>query len=91
MSDTPTMRHIPPAQFGPTLRAARLRARLGLRAVAAACGSSYGYLGMLERGERSPSTVMAEDLIRVLKLTGADAQIVRDSAVALVGRDAVRR
>lgn len=80
-------RHIPPPEFGDTLRAARQRAGKGLRAVAAACRTSYGYLGMLERNERAPSESMAEELIKALQLAGHEAEIIRRHAVARHGRD----
>jgi transcriptional regulator with XRE-family HTH domain len=80
-------RHIPPPEFGHTLRTARQRTGKGLRAIAAACRTTYGYLGMLERNERAPSESMAEELIKALRLVGEEAETIRRHAVRNKGRD----
>lgn len=80
-------RHLPPADFGPTLTAARNRAGLGLRQAARKAGVSPGYWCLLEQGKRSPSETTAEALIDALNATGRAARSIRDAAIPDVGRD----
>ena len=68
--------------------AARRRARgWSLRDAGRHTGISFGYLGLLERGQRAPSTVVAAVLARVYELTPADSSWLWSGAVADVGRD----
>lgn len=80
-------RTIPPPDFGPTLRAARHQAGLSLRALAQITGVNFGYIGELERGVKTCSRSIAEDLIAALGITGDDAARIRGSAVTDAGRD----
>jgi ribosome-binding protein aMBF1 (putative translation factor) len=68
---------------------ARARLRLGwsYRRAAQACGTSCGYVHMLEHGVRCPSVVMAESLISGLKLSADDAESLRRVSLSGVGRD----
>ena len=56
-----------------------LRAHLGLREAARAAKLSPGYWCLLEHNERCPSESVAELLVRILRLTGPDAQTAGDS------------
>lgn len=77
----------PDPAFGPLLRQIRRRQGLSLKTMAAACGISYGYLGLLERSERSPSTVMVEILLDELRATPVESARLRAAGVPGVGRD----
>lgn len=55
-------------ELGALLRDARCARGMTRAALAAAVGVSWPYIGRLERGERCPSTVVAERLIKVLEL-----------------------
>lgn len=72
---------------------ARVRAELGwsLSEAARRTGISRRMLGMLEVGQRVPSTVLAEDLISGYKLGYADADLLRFAALPNVGRDSPLR
>jgi transcriptional regulator with XRE-family HTH domain len=50
-------------------------------------GMTRRYLGYLEAGERVPSTLMADALIRSYELDPQDARLLRSIALANVGRD----
>lgn len=80
-------RHIPPAAFGPMLRAARQAAGLSLRAAAWRCRISFSFLAAMERGEKSPSQSTAGALISVLGITGEAAEMIRACAITGAGRD----
>ena len=68
---------------------ARARLRLGwsYRQAAGACGTTCGYVHMLEHGQRCPSVVMAEALITGLELNADDAESLRRVSLRGVGRD----
>ncbi len=80
-------RRIPPPELGPLLRAARLRAGLGLRETARRVEISHPYLLRLESGERCPSQAIADALAEVLDLPAAEAAILAGAAVSGAGRD----
>lgn len=74
-------RRVPPAELGPMLNRARLRA--GLRGTEAArlVGISRQYLVRLESGQRCPSVDVAERLVEVLGIDGADRVLLLEAAV----------
>ncbi|MFJ8766676.1 helix-turn-helix domain-containing protein [Streptomyces clavifer] len=80
------IRRIPAPELGPMLRGARLRAGLGLRAVARQVGLSAGYLGNLEAGRRCPSVAVAERLAQLLPLDDNGRAILAAAAVDDAGR-----
>lgn len=81
------MRRIPPAGFGPMLRAARERAGLGMRETARQASLSAGYMAHLEAGGRSPSRSVAERLAAILELTDDEQAQLYVAAVTDAGRD----
>ncbi|MGI5236484.1 helix-turn-helix domain-containing protein [Dactylosporangium sp. CA-139066] len=84
-------RHIPDADFGPTLRHVRQARRLSLRQLAAKLQMSHGYLGSLERGEKAPSTRLAAQLVDALCVDGDPATVILRNGIPGVGRDGHRR
>lgn len=80
------VRVAPPPELGPMLKAARLRASLGLREAARRAGISHSYLLRLEAAERSPSTGVVEDLAASLRLSEDERGRLADAAVKDVGR-----
>ena len=66
---------------------ARLRQGFSCRRAARRCGTSAGYMSMLERGLRCPSVVIAEALIDGLRLSSEQARRLREVALSGVGRD----
>lgn len=80
-------RRIPPAGFGPTLRAARERAGLGLREAARQVRVSHSYMAALEAGSRCPSVTMTRRLVEVLALGEAERAAVLAGAVDDAGLD----
>lgn len=57
--------------FGPTLRQLRRRGGLSLRELARLTNYDFGYLGQIERGDRSPNRRLAEACDRALHTDGA--------------------
>ncbi|GAA1550373.1 hypothetical protein GCM10009827_083800 [Dactylosporangium maewongense] len=82
-----TTRHIPAADFGPALRAARHARRLSLRQLARRINSDFGYLGALERGVRSPSTRFVALLLAELDPPADLARRIEAAGISGVGRD----
>lgn len=80
------IRNVPPAELGPMLRSARVRAGLQMRDAARRAGISPGYLADLEHGRRCPSVAVAAELYRVLALTPDEIQTLASAAVAGRGR-----
>lgn len=80
------IRRVPPPELGPMLRAARIRAGLGLREAARAIGITHSYLIALEQGSRSPSTDTARQLTKVLQLSNEDSLAVSAASVRDRGR-----
>ncbi|MET9414117.1 helix-turn-helix transcriptional regulator [Streptomyces klenkii] len=80
-------RRIPSPNFGPTLRAVRERAGLGLRETARRAGVSAGYLANLEAGRRSPSMTALSALADVTCPTAAERATLAEAAVRDAGRD----
>lgn len=78
-------RRLPPP-VGAELRRARRARRVTAQEVADEVGITRNYLGMLERGERAPSRVVAAELVRVLDLRGEVAEALHRSAVPDAGR-----
>jgi DNA-binding XRE family transcriptional regulator len=62
-----TRRRLPPADFGPALRALRLRRGWSVRGLAQLAHVSHGYVVNLEHGRRAPSTIVVDRLIGVLR------------------------
>jgi transcriptional regulator with XRE-family HTH domain len=62
--------------LGAEIRAARERARLGVREAARRLRIEHSYLIALERGERAPSAWTAGRLIDVLALEGPTAHLI---------------
>lgn len=81
------IRRVPPAELGPMLRSARVRAGLGLREAARSIGISSGYLADLEHGDRCPSVTVGKLLFQVLCLTDDEGRVLAASVVADRGRD----
>ncbi|MFE3580555.1 helix-turn-helix domain-containing protein [Streptomyces vinaceus] len=81
------VRRIPPDDFGPTLRAARAAAGLGLREAAKAIGLNASYLHALEAGQRCPSRTVAERIATVLAVDEAARVVLLSAAVTDAGRD----
>ncbi|WP_405489098.1 helix-turn-helix domain-containing protein [Streptomyces sp. NBC_00096] len=81
------VRRIPPEAFGPTLRAARAAAGLGLREAARSIGIPSSYLHALEAGQRCPSRTIAERIAAALAVDEAARVILFSAAVTGVGRD----
>lgn len=81
-------RHYLSTQVAADLRAARLALGLSLREVADRAGTDFSYLSKLERGERCPSTVIAEALIGALALAEDLARRLRAEAQPHAGRSA---
>ncbi len=84
-------RHRPPDEFGPSLRAARLARGLSQKRLAKLAGIAYGFVSQLERGERSPSSVVAGRLVDVLGLHGDAAAAMLAVGVEGVGHAAARQ
>lgn len=72
---------------GDALRAARHRRGWSLRNAARHLSVSRSHLADLEAARRVPSTTVAETLIAGYELDAGTAQLLRDTAVAGVGRD----
>lgn len=87
MSGTIRERRIPPAEVGPMIAAARLRAGYRGAQCARAVGISRAYLVMLESGQRSPSATVAQSLASALKLTDDERSCLIAASVAQVGKD----
>lgn len=81
------MRRTPPADVGPMLKAARVRADLGLRETARAAQISHPTLYDLERGKSCPSRTVASALAAVLELTDEERVVLDRAAVDDAGRD----
>lgn len=73
------------------LRDARLRRGWTITRAARETGVSRPMLSQLERGLRRPSESLAEALIVGYRMTGTEADAVRDIAVGWVGRDSPYR
>jgi transcriptional regulator with XRE-family HTH domain len=58
-----------PKRFGVVLRKFRRAAKLSQEGLAAAAGLHRTYVGMLERGERTPTIVVVKQLADALSLT----------------------
>lgn len=69
-------RQVPPPELGPALKAARVRAGLGLRQAARAAGITHAYLRDLETGQRCPSSAVVAELLRVLPLENEEAAVL---------------
>jgi transcriptional regulator with XRE-family HTH domain len=82
----PRMRRTPPADFGPTLAAARTRAGLGQRETARRAALSSGYLANLEAGRRCPSISALEALAEVVPFTPEEREQLAAVAVPDAGR-----
>ncbi len=72
-SDTILTVSLSARQFGSTLRSARLRARLSLRAAAEKAGTSHPTVAAYESGRKSPTVTT---LLRILDAYGFSADIV---------------
>jgi len=79
-------RHYLSASAAAELRNARRRQGLSLRALEARTGIAYGYLGMLERGQRAPSVEVARLLAPALRLEPDAAARLMAEAVPDAGR-----
>lgn len=79
-------RHLP-AEIATIFRHARRRRGWSYRAAAKELGIALGYVAMLDKGQRVPSTVVAEVLIEGYDLTDDEACLVRSVAIPHVGRD----
>jgi transcriptional regulator with XRE-family HTH domain len=68
---------------------ARRRRQLGwsLRIAGRRAGISFGMIGMMERGQRAPSVVLAVHLARAYRLSDADVRLLLSGAISDVGRD----
>jgi DNA-binding XRE family transcriptional regulator len=82
---TEHVRRVPPAELGPMLRAARVRAGLGLREAAREVGISHGHVRGIEAGRYCPSVAVAEVLADVLGLDDAARALLMSCAVPEVG------
>lgn len=80
-------RRMPPPELGVTLRAARLRAGLTLKALGEQARVTPSYLCHLESGERCPSRTVAGRLADALGLEGAERAALVDGAVDDAGLD----
>lgn len=83
----PALVHRLTPQTALALRGARTAAGIERGRAASLAGISPRYLGKLERGERAPSTTVAEALIAALELPPAVAEQLRAEAVPGVGKD----
>lgn len=83
---TVRVRRTPPKAIGPLLRAARKRQGLSQSEVARRVGIGAAYVWLLERGERTPSTVVAELLADALQLSLDDCRTLYAAAVTDAGR-----
>lgn len=81
------LRRTPPERLAGVLRAARLRADLGLREAARSIGITSGYLAALEGGHRCPSRSVADLLATVLNLDDSERGVLFSAAVTDAGRD----
>jgi len=79
-------RHYLSASAAAELRNARRRQGLSLRALEARTGISFGYLGMLERGQRAPSVEVAQALVAGLRMAPDAAARLMAEAVPDAGR-----
>jgi transcriptional regulator with XRE-family HTH domain len=68
---------------------ARRRRALGwsLRIAVRRTGISFWMIGLMERGQRAPSIVLAVQLARAYRLTESDVALLLSGAVSDVGRD----
>jgi transcriptional regulator with XRE-family HTH domain len=80
-------RQDPLPEFGPALRAARIRARWSLRQLARRAGTTAGYLSLLEHGHRAPSVVTIDMLTTALALTPHERNVFNRAGLAGVGHD----
>lgn len=83
----PGMRHTLTAATARALHTARHAAGLGRGQAASLAGISRTYLVKLERGERAPSTKVAEALIATLDLPPDIACALRTESVPGTGKD----
>ncbi len=81
------VRRTPPAELGPMLGAARLRAGFRLREFARRVDLSHSYVIGLETGQRCPSFTVAGRLAEALALTGDERDVLFAAAVGDAGRD----
>jgi transcriptional regulator with XRE-family HTH domain len=80
------VRRTPPQALGPLLRAARERAGLSQSETARRAGIGQGYVWLLEAGQRTPSTKVAELLADVLQLRLGECRQLFAIAVDDAGR-----
>lgn len=80
------VRRTPPKAIGRILRKARERQRLSQSEVARRVGIGPAYVWLLERGERTPSMVVAELLADVLALRLDECRQLYAAAVTDAGR-----
>lgn len=80
-----SVRHVPPAELGEALRAARLKTGMSLRSTARRLGISRSFLSDMECGRSCPSTVVAERLAEVLPLDEDGRAVLDAAAVAGIG------
>lgn len=80
------IRRVPPADLGPLLHMARLRARLTVTEAARRAGVDRSYLSNLEAGRRVPSAAYAAALADVLVLTDDERARLLEVAVGDAGR-----
>lgn len=85
--DRMRVRRIPPAELGPMLGTARLRAGYRLREAARLIGVSHVYLLRLETGQRCPSVTVARCLAEEFALTEDERELLFAAAVTDAGRD----
>jgi len=83
----PDRRHTLSPTTAQALQRARRATGTGRGRAAARAGISPTYLDKLERGERAPSTTVAEQLIAALELPPAVAEQLRAESVPGTGKD----
>ena len=79
-------RRLPPPEFGPVLRGARLRHGLGLRQAASAAQVSHVMWIYMESARRCPSAETARRIRSVLDLTAEESAVLDAATVADAGR-----
>jgi transcriptional regulator with XRE-family HTH domain len=81
-----TRRTVTP-ELAAVLAAARRRRGWSLREAARNVQVAYGTIAHLEKARRAPSIIVAENLIRAYRLTGAEARMLLAEAVEGAGKD----